>query len=506
MFGRHGVQTASEKPLLSIMHPIVCRKRRPHNDKCKGCSGCERTSDVNWRRANQRHQSNSDSQDPAFFGHASTSAGCPESPVVPVSLQTPSIRTFSPQHVTHPPSSALPCVVVVFSVCSLFFLVLSQPRLFISLYFSFNFRTLSRMKFSTAAVFLPLLAALPHVSAHGFVARVTIDGKSYEGNRPSGGNNPSPIRKISSQDPNYGANNPALNCGPKAKAGSVVADARPGSQLQFLWTDAAGGNWPHNTGPMITYLGSCGSTTADKCDSTKVKWFKIHQDGKKSNGQWVQADLMRRAPATAALPADLAPGNYLIRHEIIALHLASQGKAEFYPSCIQIKVGGNGKGGPSPNELISLPGGYSDNDAGIRLNPFSGGTYKFPGPNVVKLVTGAVSDVVGSVVGGSDKEPAPKAAKPASSAAAAATKPVVKAAVPSATPTPKASSKSCRQRKGKRTEPEPEDEEEDDEEETVAEVAARSPVTNETEITEETVNRVREFHAKRLHRVHKRTL
>ncbi|KAL0957318.1 hypothetical protein HGRIS_001126 [Hohenbuehelia grisea] len=223
-------------------------------------------------------------------------------------------------------------------------------------------------KFSAIFTSLLLLVALPHVYAHGFVARVIIDGKSYEGNHPSGHTNPSPIRKISTQDPNYGANNPALNCGPDAEAGSLVADARPGSKIQFIWTDAAGGNWPHNTGPIITYLGLCGSITADKCDSTTVKWYKIHQHGKKPNGHWVQEDLMSRAPATMTLPLDLAPGNYLIRHEIISLHLAAQGKAEFYPSCVQIKVGGNGKGGPSPNDLVTFPGCYQDSDPGIRLD------------------------------------------------------------------------------------------------------------------------------------------
>jgi len=66
------------------------------------------------------------------------------------------------------------------------------------------------------------------------------------------------------------------------------------------------------------------------------------------------------------LPDNLAPGQYLVRHEIIALHLANEkGKAEFYPSCQQIKVGGNGTGVPTDDELLSFPGTYSDDDPGI---------------------------------------------------------------------------------------------------------------------------------------------
>ena len=78
---------------------------------------------------------------------------------------------------------------------------------------------------------------------------------------------------------------------------------------------------------------------------------------------------MQGAVADVKIPATLAPGNYLIRHEIIALHLAQeQGGAEFYPGCAQLKIGGNQNGRPNDNELVSFPGGYSDNDAGIKVN------------------------------------------------------------------------------------------------------------------------------------------
>jgi len=66
------------------------------------------------------------------------------------------------------------------------------------------------------------------------------------------------------------------------------------------------------------------------------------------------------------LPKNLAAGEYLVRHEIIALHLATQkGGAEFYPSCQQLKVGGSGTGVPTQDELLSFPGAYSDDDPGI---------------------------------------------------------------------------------------------------------------------------------------------
>lgn len=70
--------------------------------------------------------------------------------------------------------------------------------------------------------------------------------------------------------------------------------------------------------------------------------------------------------AVVTIPSDIAPGNYLIRHEIIALHLAiTEGGAEFYPSCTQIAISGNGSGRPKSEELVSFPGAYKDDDPGI---------------------------------------------------------------------------------------------------------------------------------------------
>jgi hypothetical protein len=147
--------------------------------------------------------------------------------------------------------------------------------------------------------------------------------------------------------------------------------------------------WPHNTGPMLTYMASCGSTACDQFNSTNAKWFKIQQVARKSSGgDWAQVDismsslsatffflfrsgstvslLVNGTPAVVNIPSTLKPGNYMIRHEIIALHLATQmGGAEFYPSCAQLRVGGNQKEGPQDNELVSLPGAYKDNDPGI---------------------------------------------------------------------------------------------------------------------------------------------
>ena len=90
------------------------------------------------------------------------------------------------------------------------------------------------------------------------------------------------------------------------------------------------------------------------------------------------------AVANSSIP-NLAPGNYLICHEIIALQLAvSIGGTEFYPSCSQFRVGGDQTGAQRPSDLVSLPGSYSDAYPGIYAPDVYDPdfTYTFPGPPI----------------------------------------------------------------------------------------------------------------------------
>jgi hypothetical protein len=244
------------------------------------------------------------------------------------------------------------------------------------------------MKSATLA--LSIFAAIPYVLAHGFVSNVNIDGQAYTGNIPNANPSPSIVRQIDDVSPVKGASNPDVNCGHNGTVASLVANANPGSALTFRWSGGDLSHWPHNTGPMLTYMASCGSTPCNKFDSQTAQWFKIDQVGRQDNGSWVQQDLMNGGVANVSLPSNIAPGNYLIRHEIIALHLAtSLGGAEFYPSCSQLTVGGTGTGAPTSSELVSLPGAYSDNDPGIfDPNVFdTNAPYTFPGPPVAAFVS-----------------------------------------------------------------------------------------------------------------------
>jgi hypothetical protein len=242
---------------------------------------------------------------------------------------------------------------------------------------------------STLLLFLSFLAFIPFAAAHGFVYRVTINGQLYMGNIPNGSPNASIVRQIDDVSPVKGANNSFLNCGQSAQLASQVASANPGDVLTFDWRGGDLSHWPHNTGPLMNYLASCGDTTCDKFDSQNAQWFKISQVGRESNGSdWVQQEIMNGGTANVTLPYNIKPGQYIIRHEIIALHLAtSPGGAEFYPSCTQLNIGGSGTAVPSPSELVTFPGGYSDNDPGIYDPSIfdTSAPYTFPGPPIAQL-------------------------------------------------------------------------------------------------------------------------
>ncbi|KAF8587532.1 lytic polysaccharide monooxygenase [Ramaria rubella] len=248
----------------------------------------------------------------------------------------------------------------------------------------------------TAPFTLALVAYLgPSALAHGFLRSINIDGQLYKGNTPNTSNFSSPIRLINDITPVKGANNRAVNCGKDAKIAAQVVPAMPGSTVAFDWASGTGGTWPHNIGPMLTYMSTCGNTTCDQFDAINAKWFKISEVGQIPNNlsQWAQQDLFDGNTTSVTLPQNLASGDYLLRHEIIALHLGNEeGGAEFYPSCSQLRVSqGNDtlSLAVQPSLTVSLPGAYSDNDPGIFVptifDPVQ--NYVFPGPPISNVVT-----------------------------------------------------------------------------------------------------------------------
>jgi cellulase len=163
-------------------------------------------------------------------------------------------------------------------------------------------------------------------------------------------------------------------------------------------------------GPVMVYLSKVASAaTADGKDG----WFKIYQDTWAANPAgssgdddfWGTKDLNANCGQLDVLiPADLAPGDYLLRAEALALHAAGGPLGgQFYMSCYQLTIDGSGT--REVQDTVSFPGAYSDEDPGIRVSIHGKMTgYVAPGPDVIEggtiKVAGSSGQGANEVVGG----------------------------------------------------------------------------------------------------------
>ena len=181
-------------------------------------------------------------------------------------------------------------------------------------------------------------------------------------------------------------NNPDIICHKSATPGELYATVAAGSTVELQWT-----KWPESHhGPVIDYLANCNGECTN-VDKTALKFNKIDEAGLNSwtskPGNWASDDLIAANMSwTVTIPENVAPGNYVLRHEIIALHSANEKDgAQNYPQCVNLKVTGAGT-----DKLASGTPGmelYTPEDAGIFVNIYNKMTgYTIPGP---KLYSGA---------------------------------------------------------------------------------------------------------------------
>lgn len=208
-------------------------------------------------------------------------------------------------------------------------------------------------------------------------------------------------------------------CGSDSKNAPISASAKPGDTLNIWWQAETGINWFHDVGPVQTYMAKCTGDCKDFTPTGSTQWFKISALGlvPGSDSSWYQAKMNDGSSLPATIPSDLADGNYLLRHEILALQNgATKDRAEFYPNCIQLTVSGGVSANVdnSPNPTTTFPGAYKDTDPGILVDvytpPFN---YVMPGPAVIK----DASDSTPSS-GGGDSGSTPSATAKGSSAPA----------------------------------------------------------------------------------------
>ncbi|KAL4255029.1 Endo-beta-1,4-glucanase D [Abortiporus biennis] len=232
--------------------------------------------------------------------------------------------------------------------------------------------------FTTFQILACSLIAATGVAGHGYVQNFSANGQIYQGFHPFTDPYADPVparavRHVPSDGPVTNVQDASIGCnvGGQKPAG-IVATIAAGSPITFTWT-----NWPaDHHGPVSTYMASCGGSCSS-FDSTNAKWFKVDAAGYDSaKNTWASDDLIANGNTwTSTIPSQLKAGEYLVRNEIIALHSLP---AQFYPSCAQVKVTGNGNTVPSGDALVSIPGLYdSVQFPDIWDTPF---TFKIPGP------------------------------------------------------------------------------------------------------------------------------
>ncbi|KAK8074428.1 hypothetical protein PG997_009091 [Apiospora hydei] len=265
---------------------------------------------------------------------------------------------------------------------------------------------------SIAAFAAPLLQL---ASAHGHVAGVKVNGGAWVQGcdpnwyyQPSGTAPNTPGWKALNQDNGFVSpdafKSSDIACHKSAKAGETYINANAGDTLTMYWN-----TWPDShKGPVINYLapcsGECTSASPGSLSFTKISQAALISGS--NPGTWVTDTLIsKNFTSDVQIPASLRPGNYVLRHEIIALHAAgSPNGAQAYPQCLNIKVGSGGSSGLSGG--VPATSLYTASDPGILFSLYgSFSSYPIPGPAVNG--GGGGGNNGGGNGGGNQPQPAP---------------------------------------------------------------------------------------------------
>lgn len=171
-------------------------------------------------------------------------------------------------------------------------------------------------------------------------------------------------RKWTTIDPIFSVDSPYLACNYPGTPPPSYIPIQAGEELSAIYM-----YWLHPVGPMTVWLASCGDdpATADcaSVDVTKVGWFKIWEagllEGDVCEGTWYQKKFQKwdGSPAVwpVVIPKTLKPGLYIVRHEIISIHI--ENRPQFYPECAHLNVTSGGTAVPPPRYLRYFPGEYT---------------------------------------------------------------------------------------------------------------------------------------------------
>ncbi|KAK7756311.1 hypothetical protein SLS62_001537 [Diatrype stigma] len=176
------------------------------------------------------------------------------------------------------------------------------------------------------------------------------------------------------------ATSPDIRCYQSQNA-AEVAEVPAGAVVHYVSTQQV-----NHPGPTQYYLAKVPEgQSAATWDGAGSVWFKIHATTPTvdANKQMTWPGQNEYQLTNATIPASTPDGEYLLRVDQIALHMASQPNgAQFYLACSQIRITGGGSGTPGP--LVAFPGAYKTDDPGILVDLYrlQDGVYVPPGPEV----------------------------------------------------------------------------------------------------------------------------
>ncbi|KAI0319357.1 glycoside hydrolase family 61 protein [Amylostereum chailletii] len=228
------------------------------------------------------------------------------------------------------------------------------------------------MRAFTSIVALATLAS--QVAAHYTFPSLVVDGTTtpqwVNVRKTNNFNTQAPVTDVTSLD---------LRCyDTQTAATATTIDVAAGSQLGIMSDGTI-----YHPGVVNVYMAKAPDSDDDFAGDGSV-WFKVYQITAVTDGGTSITFPAEALPGVSfTVPSALPSGQYLVRMEAIALHVASTfGGAQFYISCGQINVTGGGSGTPGPT--VAIPGVYTGYEPGILINinyPIPT-NYTQPGPAV----------------------------------------------------------------------------------------------------------------------------
>ncbi|KAF3165223.1 hypothetical protein TWF225_003571 [Orbilia oligospora] len=232
---------------------------------------------------------------------------------------------------------------------------------------------------------LSLLSLASTALCHAYIKELVIGGQVYAGfdpfyqSSPQGVVQPWDTNNRNTDGPMRLSDGDGIICGRNPSPAQNVAKAPAGSQITFRWS-----RWQSNhQGPIITYLADCGGDCR-QARGANLQWFKIDEAGLLQQGYWATDHLIRQGYEwKIQLPQNIKSGQYLMRHEMIALQFATQQNgAQFFTSCTNLDIeGGTGQSVP---QGVRLQDYYNGATQGLFVNIQGLGSYPIPGPQVAQ--------------------------------------------------------------------------------------------------------------------------